>query len=127
MDSGLHGTALSERVIGLAIEVHRTLGPGLLESVYEECLCLELARIATAYRRQVSVPVVYRELRLECGFRLDVLVAEESVLEIKAVDTLQPVHDAQLLTDLRLGNFPAGLLINFNATQLVKGLRRFSM
>ena len=105
---------LTERVIGLAIEVHRALGPGLLESAYEECLCLELERAGFGYARQVPLPVVYKGRRLECGYRLDVVVESALILEIKSVEQLLPIHDAQLLTYLRLSRQKVGLLVNFN-------------
>ena len=105
---------LTERVIGLAIEVHRALGPGLLESAYEECLCLELEHAGLGYARQVPLPVVYKGRRLECGYRLDVVVESALILEIKSVEQLLPIHDAQLLTYLRLSRQKVGLLVNFN-------------
>ena len=103
------------------------LGPGLLESAYEECLCHELDNHAVAYRRQVALPVIYKSIRLDCGYRLDVVVGDQIVLEIKSVDRLMPIHDAQLLTYMRLGPFPAGLLLNFNAAVLRDGLRRMNL
>jgi GxxExxY protein len=123
----LTGNALTERVIGLAIDVHRELGPGLLESVYEECLCCELAESALAFKRQVTVPVVYRGRSLEAGFRADIVVAQELILEIKSVETLMPKHEAQLLTYLRLSKYRIGLLMNFNVLRLIDGLRRCIM
>jgi GxxExxY protein len=120
-----HNGALSERVIGLAIDVHRQLGPGLLESAYEECLCFELTQKGITYSRQVPLPVVYKDVRLDCGYRLDLVVDSSLVIEVKAVERLLPVHQAQMLTYLRLGNYKAGLLINFNTVQLKDGLRRF--
>ncbi|HXA21663.1 MAG TPA: GxxExxY protein [Acetobacteraceae bacterium] len=123
----LTGNALTERVIGLAIAVHRQLGPGLLESVYEECVCFELAEAALEFRRQVSVPVVYRGKFLEAGFRADIVVAHELILEIKSVEALGPMHEAQLLTYLRMSTYRIGLLMNFNVLRLKDGLRRFVM
>jgi GxxExxY protein len=123
----LTGNALTERIIGLAIAVHRQLGPGLLESVYEECLCFELAEAALEFRRHVSVPVVYRGQFLEAGFRADIVVAHELILEIKSVEALCPIHEAQLLTYLRMSAYRIGLLMNFNALRLKDGLRRFVM
>jgi len=120
-----HGGALSESVIGLAIDVHRHLGPGLLESAYEECLCFELLQKGIIHSRQVPLPVVYRDVRLDCGYRLDLVVDDRLVIEVKAVERLLPVHQAQMLTYLRLGNYKIGLLINFNSVQLKDGLRRF--
>jgi GxxExxY protein len=119
-----HDSALTERVIGLAIDVHRQLGPGLLESAYEECLCFELRQNAIAYARQVSLPVVYKDVRLECGYRIDVLVESEVVIEIKSVERLMPIHEAQVLTYLRLSGLKVGLLMNFNSVVLKDGLRR---
>ena len=119
-----HGSELTERVIGLAIEVHRQLGPGLLESAYEECLCFELGQKGIAYGRQISLPVVYKGVRLECGYRMDIVVANEVVVEIKAIEHLKPIHDAQMLTYLRLSNHKVGLIMNFNSTALKDGLRR---
>lgn len=120
-----YGSELSERVIGLAIEVHRYLGPGLLESAYEECLSYELASAGIVHRRQVALPVVYKDVRLDCGYRMDVVVERELILEIKAVEQLVPLHEAQMLTYLRLSGIHVGLLMNFNAVALRHGLRRF--
>lgn len=119
-----HESGLGERVIGLAIAVHRHLGPGLLESAYEECLCLELREAGIVHRRQVPLPIVYKQVRLDCGYRMDVVAENELVIEIKAVDRLMPIHDAQMLTYLRLGGYRAGLLMNFNSVLLKDGLRR---
>ena len=116
---------LSERVIGLAIDVHRALGPGLLESAYEECLCLELRQADVSYTRQVPLPIVYKGMRLDCGYRLDVVVAHSLILEIKSVEQLLPIHEAQILTYLRLSGTKVGLLINFNTALLKNGVRRF--
>jgi GxxExxY protein len=118
---------LMERVIGLAIKLHRRLGPGLLESVYEECLCFELEQAGIADRRQVPVPVVYERVTLEAGCRADIVVKQELILEIKAIERLLPVHEAQLLTYLKMGGYRVGLLLNFNAARLKDGLRRFVM
>ena len=104
-----HG-ALTERVIGLAIEVHRTLGPGLLESAYEECVCWELQRSSIAYARQVPLPVIYKSIRLDCTYQMDIVVEQSVILEIKAVEHLRPLHDAQLLTYLRLSGYPVGVI-----------------
>ena len=116
---------LSERVIGLAIDVHRALGPGLLESAYEECLCLELRQAEIAHARQVPLPIVYKGVRLDCGYRLDVVVKDALILEIKAVEQLLPIHDAQILTYLRLSGRRVGLIINFNTALPKNGVRRF--
>jgi GxxExxY protein len=115
---------LTQVVIGAAIEVHRALGPGLLESAYEECLCRELELRQVPFERQYALPVEYKGLRLDCGYRLDALVAGCLVVELKAVEALTPIHEAQLLTYLRLGGWKAGLLINFNVPLLKQGIRR---
>ena len=111
-------------IIGAAIEVHRALGPGLLESAYEECLCRELTLRGIPFERQRPLPVEYKGLRLDCGYRLDLLVADMVVVEIKAVEHVLPIHDAQLLTYLKLGGWKVGLLINFNVPVLKQGIRR---
>ena len=116
---------LTHEIIGAAIEVHRLLGPGLLESAYEECLAHELTIRKLEYRRQVPVPVVYKGVKLECGYRIDVLVAGTIVLELKSIETIAPVHEATLLTYLRLSRNTLGLIINFNVTVLKDGIRRF--
>lgn len=115
---------ISRRLIGLAIEVHRTLGPGLLESVYEECLCHELDEHGIPYRRQAALPVTYKSVSLDCAYRLDLIVNESVIVELKAVDKLLPIHEAQLLTYLKLTRLRVGLLINFNVEVLKSGLRR---
>lgn len=114
----------TETIIGAAIEVHRNLGPGLLESAYEECLCHELKLRDMSFQRQVPLPVIYKGMRLDCGYRLDLLVNDEVVVELKAVDSLQPIHEAQLLTYLRLGGWKVGLLLNFNVPVLKYGIKR---
>ena len=116
---------LTEQIIGSAIEVHRGLGPGLLESAYEECLCFELAQAGLAYRRQMPLPVVYKDVRLDCGYRMDVVVDQQLIVEIKAVERIMPIHEAQMLTYLRLSDHRIGLLLNFNSVVLKDGLRRF--
>jgi GxxExxY protein len=115
---------LTSAIIGAAIEVHRVLGPGLLESAYEECLCRELALRQVPFDRQRPLPVEYKGIRLDCGYRLDLLVAGAVVVEIKAVEMLLPIHDAQVLTYLRLGGWKVGLLINFNVPMLRQGIKR---
>jgi GxxExxY protein len=112
---------LTEKIIGAAIEVHRALGPGLLESAYEECLCHEFNLRELAFKRQVPLPVEYKGVKLDCGYRVDVLVQDEVVLELKCVEHLLPVHDAQLLTYLKLTRKRVGLIINFNVATLVRG------
>src|SRR5665213_478443 len=115
---------VSDKVIGLAIEVHRVLGPGLLESAYEECLCYELAQSGLKFCRQVPLPVVYKNVRLDVGYRVDVIVDDKLVLELKTVEKLLPIHEAQLLTYLRLSSRPTGLLLNFNSPVLRDGIKR---
>jgi GxxExxY protein len=106
------------------IEVHRELSAGLLESAYEECLCHELTLRGMRFRRQVPLPIRYKGLKLDCGYRIDVLVEETVVVEIKSVKALEPIHDAQLITYLKLGGWPVGLLVNFNVRVLKDGLKR---
>jgi GxxExxY protein len=118
---------LSETVLGAAIEVHRNLGPGLLESAYEECLCYELAAREVGVRRQVELPVIYKTVKLDCGYRMDVVVSDALVVEVKAVEKLLPVHQAQLLTYLKLSGLHTGLLINFNVPVLKQGIRRMRL
>jgi GxxExxY protein len=127
MTGATENDLLTERVIGFAIEVHRQLGPGLLESAYEECLCFELGRAAIAFRRQVSLPVVYKSVRLDCGYRLDIVVEHQVVIELKTVERLLPVHEAQMLTYMKLSGLCVGLLLNFNTPTLKDGLRRMRL
>jgi len=115
---------VSQAVIGAAIEVHRTLGPGLLESAYEECIAKEFTLRRIPFERQKALPVEYKGVILDCGYRLDFLVAEMVVVEVKALDALVPLHEAQLLTYMRLGGWKVGLLINFHVTLLKKGIKR---
>jgi GxxExxY protein len=115
---------ITKAIIGAAIEVHRALGPGLLESAYEECLCRELTLRQIPFERQRSLPIEYKGLRLDCGYRLDLLVSGVVVVELKAVEALLPIHEAQLLTYMRLGGWKVGLLINFNVPVLKRGIRR---
>lgn len=116
--------SLTRAVIGAAIEVHRELGPGLLESAYEECLAIELTESGIAFARQVALPVIYKGRQLDLAYRVDMIVEARLVLELKAVETLLPIHQAQLLTYLRLTGIRTGLLLNFNAAVLRDGLRR---
>ena len=116
---------LTEKIIGAAIEVHRTLGPGLLESTYEECLCRELESSGLVFVRQVMLPIKYKGHTVEPGFRIDVIVERQVLIELKAVATLLPVHDAQVLTYLKLSGIGKGLLMNFNAMPLKNGIKRF--
>jgi len=116
--------SLTERVIGAAIEVHRTMGPGLLESIYRECLTIELATRGLRVESERTVPVSYKGAPLIARFRIDLLVERCLVLELKAVDAIRPVHKAQVITYLKLSGVPAGLLINFNEATLMAGLHR---
>ncbi len=120
----LMGEQLTETIIGAAIEVHRVLGPGLLESAYEECLCHELHLRGLSFKRQVDLPVVYKGIRLDCGYRIDLVIEDQVVVELKTVEKLIPVHEAQLLTYLKLSGKRIGLLFNFNAEVLRLGMKR---
>jgi GxxExxY protein len=111
-------------VIGAAIEVHKILGPGLLESAYEECLCHELELREIPYERQKELPIEYKGVKLDCGYRLDVVVSSQLILELKACERLEPIHEAQLLTYLKLTGIKVGLLINFNVPVLKEGIKR---
>ena len=115
---------LSEQIIGAAIEVHRSLGPGLLESTYEACLEYELLQAGLKVERQKPLPVVYKDVQLDCGYRLDLLVENAIIVEVKSVARLEPVHEAQLVTYLKLADKRLGLLINFNTVILKRGIRR---
>ena len=115
---------LSRKVIGLCIEIHRELGPGLLESAYEECLAYELSSAGVQFERQKPLPVRYKQVQLDCGYRLDFVVEGSLIVELKAVNDLLPLHDAQLLTYLKLDRKPLGLLINFNVPALKQGVKR---
>lgn len=115
---------LTKRIIGAAIEVHRVLGPGLLESAYEECLARELLLQGLSFKRQQPLPVTFKDLHLDCTYRLDFVVEERVILELKAVEKILPVHEAQLLTYLRLSGLKLGLILNFNASVLKHGIRR---
>ena len=115
---------LSRKVIGLCIEIHRGLGPGLLESAYEECLAYELSQAGLQFERQKPLPVVYKEVHLDCGYRLDLIVQNALIVELKSVSELTPLHQAQLLTYLKLARLPLGLLINFNVPALKQGVKR---
>ncbi|SFN27678.1 GxxExxY protein [Paenimyroides ummariense] len=115
---------LSNKVIGLAIEVHKALGPGLLESAYKECLFYKIQKEGLIVEKEKAMPLVFEDVRLECGYRMDLLVDNKLVIEIKSVDALNDVHLAQTLTYMKLGNFKLGLLINFNVVLLKHGLKR---
>ena len=116
---------LSRRIIGTAICVHRELGPGLLEAVYEECLCYELRSIGIPFARQKPIPVVYRGIKLDCGYRADIIVSSRIIVEIKAIASIAPIHEAVMLTYLRLSGCPIGLLLNFHSALLKDGVHRF--
>ena len=117
--------ALSKRVIGCAIEVHRTLGPGLLESTYEHCLAHELTQAGLSFARQHPLPVSYKGQLLDAGYRVDLLIEESLIIELKSVDQVQPIHAAQILTYMRLASISTGLLINFNVVRLKLGNKRY--
>ena len=126
-DTEAQRDSLSDLVIGAAIEVHRNLGAGLLESAYEECLCYELAQKQISFQRQLALPIIYKTLELDVQYRLDVLVENTLLLELKSVDKLLPIHEAQLLTYMKLGKISTGLLINFNVPVLKNGLKRMKL
>ena len=115
---------LTGRIIGAAIEVHKILGPGLLESAYEESLCHEFDLRKIRYKRQQELPIEYKGVKLDCGYRLDIVVEDQVILELKSCDTLKPIHEAQLLTYLKLSGLKTGLLINFNVAVLKDGIKR---
>jgi GxxExxY protein len=115
---------LKETIIGAAIEVHKELGPGLLESAYEECLCHELSVRHLPFKRQVPLPILYKNVKLDCGYRIDIIVGNSVLLELKSLENILPVHEAQLITYLKLSKLPVGLLINFNVPLLKDGIIR---
>ena len=115
---------LSRKVIGCAIEVHRTLGPRLLESTYRQCLAWELSQAGIPFQMEMPLPVRYKGILLDCGYRIDLLVSGDLIVEIKSAETLLPIHQAQILTYMRLAKVPLGLLINFNVTKLQNGIKR---
>jgi GxxExxY protein len=116
---------ITEKIIGAAIEVHRTLGPGLLESAYQECLLYELKSLGLSVRKEVTLPIIYKEIKLNHGYRIDLLVNDKIVIELKTVESFTDVHFAQILTYLKLGEYPLGLLINFHTKLLKNGIKRF--
>lgn len=116
----------SEEIIGACIEVHLHLGPGLLESAYEACLCRELSLRELRFERQRSLPIIYKGLRLDCGYRLDLIVEDKILVELKTVERLLPIHEAQVITYLKLTGFDTALLVNFNVSVLKFGLRRLT-
>ncbi|MCY7353411.1 MAG: GxxExxY protein [Cytophagaceae bacterium] len=115
---------IAHQVIGLALQVHTALGPGLLESAYKECLAYKIMKVGLFVEKEKPMPLVFEEVKLECGYRIDLLVENKLVLELKSVDSLNDVHLAQILTYMRLGHFGLGLLINFNVARLKEGIRR---
>lgn len=115
---------ISNKVIGLAIEVHKALGPGLLESAYRECLYYKIGKAGMAVEKEKPIPLVFEEVKLDCGYRMDLLVERKLVIEIKSVESLNDLHLAQTLTYLKLGHYKLGLLINFNVVILKKGIKR---
>ncbi len=119
-----HRDPRTSRIIAAAIEVHRHLGPGLLESSYEQCLCHELRLRGLQFERQVPLPVIYKGLALDCGYKIDLIVQDEVVLELKSIERIMPIHQAQLLTYLKLARKSIGLLINFNVPILIQGICR---
>jgi GxxExxY protein len=116
---------LSNKVLGCALEVHRELGPGLLESAYEQCLAYALNRAKVPFKLQVELPVEYKQIKLDCGYRMDLLVDDRLIVELKSVDQLLKVHEAQILTYMKLAKVRVGLLMNFNVELLRKGIKRF--
>ena len=118
---------LTKELIGSAIEVHKLLGPGLLESAYEDCLLYELSKKGLKVERQKPVPVIYKEIKLDCGYRLDLLVENKVIIELKSIDAFAPIHEAQILTYMKFSKIRIGLLINFNVTVLKNGLKRYML
>lgn len=116
---------LTEKIIGAAINVHRALGPGLLESAYQECLLFELKSIGLNVSKEIALPIVYKDVKLDHGYRIDLLVENKIILELKTVERFTDVHSAQILTYMKLGNYPLGLLINFHTKLLKNGIKRF--
>jgi len=116
---------ITEKIIGCAIEVHKNLGPGLLESAYEECMIFELRNTGLKAERQIAVPVVYKDIKLDCGYRIDILVEDAVVIELKTVEAFNPVHEAQILTYMKFASKKTGLLINFNVILLKNGIKRY--
>ena len=116
---------LSFQVIGCAIEVHKNLGPGLLESSYEKCLAYELSNLNIPYKQQLALPIKYKSVEIDCAYRIDLLVADKIIIELKSVSQLTAIHDAQILTYMKLADVNTGLLINFNSVVLRNGIKRF--
>ena len=126
-DTTVHKDPLTKEILGAAIEVHKALGPGLLESAYETCLAHELALREFSVTRQMNIPLEYKGEKLDCSYRADIIVESRVLLEIKAIDKLLPIHDAQVLTYLRLTGIKTALLLNFNTPYLRDGIKRFSL
>ncbi|MBN2424481.1 MAG: GxxExxY protein [Calditrichaceae bacterium] len=116
---------LSNQVIACALEVHRNLGPGLLESTYEQCMAYEVTQKKISFKLQYLLPVEYKSIKLDCGYRIDILVEDNLILELKSVETILPIHEAQILTYMKLAKIKTGLLINFNVKKIKEGLKRF--
>ena len=117
---------LTEKIIGAAIEVHRNLGPGLLESAYQECLARELTLRKVPFEKEKNLPVEYKGVQVDCGYRMDFVIDNQVIIELKAVEAVLPIHRAQLITYLKLTGYKVGLLINFNVQQLIKGIERLA-
>jgi len=115
---------IANKVIGIAIEVHKTLGPGLLESAYEECLYYKIKQAGLFVEKEKPMPLIFEDVKLDCGYKIDILIENKLVVELKAVDSLNDIHLAQILTYLKIGNFKLGLLINFNVSLLKNGIKR---
>ena len=120
----LYEKSLTQEIIGAAIEVHRYLGPGLLESIYEKCLCLELELRCLSFERQKPLPLQYKGIKLDCGYRIDIVVENKVILELKCVDAIDPIHEAQLLTYLRLSGLKVGLILNCYVAAMKDGTKR---
>lgn len=125
MDKNIEFSELSNRVIGCAIEVHKALGPGLLESAYQQCLCHELSLNQIAFEKEKPLPVVYKDCRLDCGYRMDIVIEDEIIVELKSVEQLKRIHEAQILSYMKLANIKQGFLVNFNVDLLKNGLKSF--
>ena len=125
MSKNIEFSELSNKVIGCAIEVHKSLGPGLLESAYQQCLCHELKLNQINFQQEKPLPVNYKGCQLDCGYRIDILIENEIILELKSIERLQPIHEAQILSYMKLANIKQGFLINFNVTLLKDGLKSF--
>lgn len=116
---------LSNRVIGFAIAVHKELGPGLLENTYKQCLAYELAHAGIEYKMEAGLPVKYKNVHIDCGYRIDLLIEDQLIVELKTVDKIHPIHEAQILTYMKLSKIKVGLLMNFNVKRLKEGIKRF--